>query len=842
MASRWKAKAGAIFLAAAIEAFGQDRPQPDDVDRLLAELETRPEAAQELARIGIGYLRAVVAEAEKLPEPARSRTLQAALRLRRPELLSREELHGITLDLNASGLPIQELAGQIARETSIPVEVVGDIRDMAVDAVLQGPLDEVLDRLARVADIAWNVEPGRRVRLLPKDLLHLQCRLYILDVSDLTYREANPASEDAVSIMEGEDLSELLRKSVDPPSWYEAGRAPPTFINGLLIFRNTPQTAAKVRKFVDDLRQSLAYQIRCRLSLLACPEGLVPRDPAGGGRLSSEDLGRIRDEIGRGAAWRIGDLELWGYNNQGMAGRFGEDRRLFSRHTADGTTGAQVFRDGISYRLRATVNEQLGRLQVHHEFTIDRILSVESRSSPSGPIDLPKVLTIRIEGDPSVPLGVDAVLAQAAMPEGFKGAKQLLVLGRFDLSRPPAPEPRESSGETESAKNLNRFLHRLETAFAGGRAEVRGRLNEAFEAIQQEAPIDLEILDRIFLLDWELSFRNAEDLSRSLAQVSRYARIPIRLELPPAWKWENDFVPGNCSLTELLNRLSCEGDLRWTLDPGRGITVRAGDNPARFGKFDVHDLAVPIESCKGPRDEQKYLMESIFSKEEIQELITQNIDWKIWERSDRFAVFTASDDQVFARAPETTLSKIDRMLRWLRELALRRTRAVVTVVASTPEAREKLRGDAKEWLRAADAGQGARRLGAWELVGRNGQWVAAKSGSNRKIVTGRDGSGRPVVEELFEGIRLSILTIAPHGQDAVRVQAWLERDELLAVGKAGTKEDVALPRLATNRLRADRVVPPGVPVILGVQGGVRSESSEFTELALIGAFYPVSPE
>lgn len=184
-----------------------------------------------------------------------------------------DKLKSMRLSFEWEDTPLREVVNFLREATGLnflfdsgadPEQTVTfSVRDITIDAMLKYILQPL--------DLTYYVEEGIVHISDSETFATKQVKLEVFDVQDITFRLVDmPGREitfgdtgvqmvdqpaEAQPQWGGEDLVELIRQTVDPPSWDQEGRDI-LFQNGLLIVRATPDVMKKILKFLTMLRGS----------------------------------------------------------------------------------------------------------------------------------------------------------------------------------------------------------------------------------------------------------------------------------------------------------------------------------------------------------------------------------------------------------------------------------------------------------------------------------------------------------------------------------------------------------------------------------------------------------
>jgi hypothetical protein len=428
-----------------IEALGSDR------------YERREDAERELMTIG----RAVLLEVDRALgaeglSPERRKSLQS-LREYAANVpsVTPERLRSIKVSLDLrDGETMVGAAVKLMTRIRVPIEVLGKelaarrIKSMNLREV---PLDEVLHALAAQGQARWTVHEDRKVVLYEArfaDAPGLTCRLF--DVATLTFRvldfalpvplpqpeaagvQVNDQPLEAMPVLGGEDLVELIRASVEPKSWEEDGRDI-LFQNGMLVVRSTAEIHEQVAAFLKQARRQFAVQVRIEVVAIAHKPSWMERTLSKvGATLTESEFDAIRRGAAEGKeAALIGSLDLTGYKGQQVAAFSGAERAFVCGYREDGTPLKEVFAEGVLGTFRPLLSSDRLSATVRIRAAISRIVSVERVETKRGEVQVPKHFVLPIQASVAVEAGRVSILAQAGGAQGFgEGRTQVLALMR----------------------------------------------------------------------------------------------------------------------------------------------------------------------------------------------------------------------------------------------------------------------------------------------------------------------------------------------------------------------------------------------------------------------------
>jgi beta-lactamase regulating signal transducer with metallopeptidase domain len=154
-------------------------------------------------------------------------------------------------NVSLAGLTLHEAALLLAKKHGVPLvhplarsdeTIEGEIEGKSVAAVVKGMAD-FFGLFVR--------QPHGLVVLSESPLAELA----IYDVSDLIQRAQESDERDGGDI--ADELSELLRSTVDPASWELSGGFDVSYWNGMFVVSQTHETQARVAAFLDSMRRAL---------------------------------------------------------------------------------------------------------------------------------------------------------------------------------------------------------------------------------------------------------------------------------------------------------------------------------------------------------------------------------------------------------------------------------------------------------------------------------------------------------------------------------------------------------------------------------------------------------
>jgi type II secretory pathway component GspD/PulD (secretin) len=200
----------------------------------------------------------------------------------------------ITIDMQNAPLTtvveyIREISGLnfVIDTVAIPKPEEEMVTIKVADIVLSGALKLILQPKQKVHTVSGGV-----VSITSTETLKKRVKLELYDVQDLTYGMMDfpgvdiSLSQDAIgtsvaqgdevrSQFTGEDLADLIKKTIHKDQWEEADGKSVAFSNGLLIVRNAIEVHKAVRKFLSDLRASTGMLVSVECRFLAVEDNFL---------------------------------------------------------------------------------------------------------------------------------------------------------------------------------------------------------------------------------------------------------------------------------------------------------------------------------------------------------------------------------------------------------------------------------------------------------------------------------------------------------------------------------------------------------------------------------------
>jgi hypothetical protein len=236
---------------------------------------------------------------------------------------------------------------------------------------------------------------------------------------------------EAIPLINGEDLVQLVHDGVAKDSWDEEGHSI-NFQNGLLFVKTTDEIHAKIEAFLSQVRKDYFLQVRLEFTAVAHTPAfqaeLLGRSPHSLTDAQVEDI--LKAAASDGAASLVGRLEMRALQHQRVSAHSGTQRAYVASY-ADGKPQRSLAFDGLGLDVRPTLSNDRKTVSVRIMGTILKTLGFEKVKTADGEVEIPKQSRVPIRLSPTVECGSHIVLLQAGPVEGFgQGRTQVLVILR----------------------------------------------------------------------------------------------------------------------------------------------------------------------------------------------------------------------------------------------------------------------------------------------------------------------------------------------------------------------------------------------------------------------------
>jgi hypothetical protein len=415
-------------------------------------------------------------------------------------------------------------------------------------------------------------------------------------------------------------------------------------------------------------------------------------------------------------------------------------------------------------------------------------------------------------------------------------------------------------------QSIRRFYDQVREATRSRDAEVRERAALILQETDRRPMLSIDDPHGVIL---DVAAQK-QTLRKTLEYLSRQSRTDI--VMTPAVRDAVGEAPVDLteqhqvSLATVLAHVCRAFRVRWLVQNGAVVVDRVPSVPIGLDdtrKVDIRSLIqkyentppfqtsltsmVPVIGGPGVSFTLEEPEQPIISSDDIVTLITEQVDPKVWEESDRWQINMTPNQELVISAPPETHDKIDAYLQSLHPLIHRQWEGMIWILAVTPARAASIEKDTASgsWadlLKDAARAKEIALLGQGRVLGYPCQQVFVSNRQTHRFIFEYDSDGVPNYQSFSEGAHFWVRGV-PEDDSTIMLELTVAYTSLVGMEKLQTKKgEIQVPELAEAKIRTTQTIPEGTPTVLGRLPCFRGGPAGLTTVFFVGRFNRYVPK